>query len=162
MCGIPSIFVTLNISNAIGFTCFGVHTRKLLHFRFYSFTAFRPESPVFWTGVSGPWFSSRVFFLFSPWWGPEYPPQARVSGPRGRSFCLSFSRLFVVHLLVGAGVSAPGRSIRSLGPETPVCFWLQRLLFWEGYKYPSTFLQPASSAQQPLLSLSSIVASSFP
>ena len=147
MCGIPSIFVTLNIfyhlwqssrrylSNAIGFTCFGVHTRKLLHFRFCSFTVFRPESPVFWTGVSGPWFSSESVFLFSPWRGPEFPAQGAGVSALGRSF-RSQGPEFLPELLSsvccsppgggrsfrpqGVGVSAPGRSIRSLGPETPV------------------------------------------
>ena len=38
---------------------------------------------------------------------------------------------------------------------------MQRLFFWEVYKYPSTYLQPASSAKLDLLSLSFIVASSF-
>ena len=33
MCDISSIFVTLNISNAIGFISFGVHMRKLSQFR---------------------------------------------------------------------------------------------------------------------------------
>ena len=47
MCGIPSIFVTLNISNKIGFTCFGVRTRKLLHFRIYRLFLFRKGLPFY-------------------------------------------------------------------------------------------------------------------
>ena len=46
-------------------------------------------------------------------------------------------------------------------PDIPAPTWtgisgplfLQRLFFWEGYKYPSTYLQPASFAQHVFLSL---------
>ena len=128
MCGISSIFVTLNISTfcskALVVTfptqldspdlefiresyCISGFAVSLLSGR--SLRSSGPESPVLG-------FSRECFSCSAPGGGrsfrpkgPEYPPQAGVSGPRGRSLCLCFSRLEMVHPLVGAGVSAPTR-----------------------------------------------------
>ena len=171
MCGIPSIFVTLNISTFCVITlvvtfpmqldspdlefiresyCISGSAVSLLSGR--SLRSSGPESPVLG-------FPRRVFFLFSPWWGPEYPAIGPESPPLVRSIRPLWPECFARAASSvccsppgggrsfrpqGAGVSALDRSFRSLGPETPVWKWLQRLFFWEGYKYPSTFLQPAS------------------
>ena len=130
MCDISSIFVTLNISFgkllSLPFQRNWIHLfwssyEKVIAFQVLQFHCFQ-------AGVSGLLdrslrslvFLGECFSCSAPGGGrsfrpkgPEYPPQAGVSGPRGRSFCLCFSRLEMVHPLVGAGVSAPR------GPEFP-------------------------------------------
>ena len=72
-----------------------------------------PESPVLG-------FPQRVFFLFSPWWGPEFPAQGAGVSARGRSFRSQPPEFLPVLFSSGNG-SPPGggRSFRP-GPEFPV------------------------------------------
>ena len=76
---------------------------------------FRPESPAYRSGVSGPKdFRRSLFFLFSPWWGPEFPAQ-------------------------GARVSAPDRSFRPQGTGVSADLFLGCLWFspWWGPEFPA-------------------------
>ena len=116
--------------------------------------------------VSGPavrrlrpdqWFESKTFpgrrvryrVRRCPGVGPEIPacPEfpASQSGVSGLQRRRTSRRLLRYLVRSGAGVSGPGRSFRSPGPETPDLVDRKTASFLEGYKYPSTYLQLLSS-----------------
>jgi hypothetical protein len=119
----------------------------------------RPEFPVPRSGDSAPdqWFESKTFpgrrvryrVRSCPGVGPEIPacPEfpASQSGVSGLQRRRASRRLLRYLVRSGAGVSGPGRSFRSPGPETPDLVDRKTASFLEGYKYPSTYLQLLSS-----------------
>ena len=105
---------------------------------------------------------------------PEFPywPESTAFVVRSLRFESSAT---VFSCSSGSGVSAllvrslrPGRSLRPSWSGVSGVSWLQRLFFWEGYLYPSTYLQPLSSSKHvfpllspPLLTLESLPLSQF-
>ena len=145
-----------------------------------------PESPasgVLRAGVSGlPGFGAKspadgaCGIGVRSWSGvsPKSPPLPEspalvVRSLRYEFFCIGFFLTFCVRSLCPFGPESPP------GPESPASqtgnsglSGLQRLFFWEGYKYPSTYLQPLSSSKHvfpplspPLLTLESLPLSQF-
>ena len=106
--------------------------------------------------VVGPEFprSFRTGRSFCPQW-PEFPAHLDLlrSEQCGGSPCIEagltpeFSDPGQSFRPLGVRSFRPGRSLRPSWTGNSGVSWLQRLFFWEGYKYPSTYLQPASSSK---------------